>query len=250
MFRRRQDLLTFVPVFVGATRQLLDRWRRSPPGSAQRIEADMTQITFDIVCATLLSSSDAIVGKALEASADSLHRSAMWGSLRRHAHAELAAAAGRPQDQDAVRAMRASAATMLEERRRAAQQPDDLMHRLMAARDPETGASMNDEQLIDNLLTFYLAGHETTSKAHVVRHDRDHSHRDDHTAERPPRADRGAAALPRRPHKPARRRRHAAQGMRRLGPRTRPARLGADPSLISGAPRQRPTRRLPAPAKV
>ena len=24
---------------------------------------------------------------------------------------------------------------------------------------------MNDEQLIDNLLTFYLAGHETTSKA-------------------------------------------------------------------------------------
>jgi cytochrome P450 len=42
---------------------------------------------------------------------------------------------------------------------------DDLMHRLMHARDPETGAPMNDEQLIDNLLTFYLAGHETTAKA-------------------------------------------------------------------------------------
>jgi cytochrome P450 len=35
----------------------------------------------------------------------------------------------------------------------------------MAARDPETGQTMNDEQLIDNLLTFYLAGHETTAKA-------------------------------------------------------------------------------------
>jgi cytochrome P450 len=35
----------------------------------------------------------------------------------------------------------------------------------MAARDPETGQSMNDEQLIDNLLTFYMAGHETTAKA-------------------------------------------------------------------------------------
>jgi cytochrome P450 len=35
----------------------------------------------------------------------------------------------------------------------------------MGARDPETGQSMNDEQLVDNLLTFYLAGHETTAKA-------------------------------------------------------------------------------------
>jgi cytochrome P450 len=39
------------------------------------------------------------------------------------------------------------------------------MHRLMLARDPETGQSMNDRQLIDNLLTFYLAGHETTARA-------------------------------------------------------------------------------------
>jgi cytochrome P450 len=39
------------------------------------------------------------------------------------------------------------------------------MQRLIEARDPESGQSMNDEQLIDNLLTFYLAGHETTAKA-------------------------------------------------------------------------------------
>ena len=38
------------------------------------------------------------------------------------------------------------------------------MHRLMRARDPETGQSMNEEQLVDNLLTFYLAGHETTAQ--------------------------------------------------------------------------------------
>ncbi len=39
------------------------------------------------------------------------------------------------------------------------------MHRLMRARDPESGKSMDDERLIDNLLTFYLAGHETTARA-------------------------------------------------------------------------------------
>jgi cytochrome P450 len=53
--------------------------------------------------------------------------------------------------------------------RRAAQaagrESDDLLDRLIRARDPESGAAMDDEQLVDNLLTFYLAGHETTAKA-------------------------------------------------------------------------------------
>jgi cytochrome P450 len=35
----------------------------------------------------------------------------------------------------------------------------------VAARDPETGRGMDEGQLVDNLLTFYLAGHETTAKA-------------------------------------------------------------------------------------
>jgi len=54
---------------------------------------------------------------------------------------------------------------MLRERDATAQPRDDLMHRLMTARDPDTGRPMNEEQLIDNLLTFYLAGHDTTAKA-------------------------------------------------------------------------------------
>jgi cytochrome P450 len=65
--------------------------------------------------------------------------------------------------------MRGTVAQMIHARRRvqqdAAAEPDDLMRRLIAAHDPESGQSMNDEQLIDNALTFYLAGHETTAKA-------------------------------------------------------------------------------------
>src|SRR5262249_43198457 len=51
---RRQALLSFVPPFVSAPHPLLDRWRRSPAGTSQQIEADMTEITFDIICTTLL----------------------------------------------------------------------------------------------------------------------------------------------------------------------------------------------------
>jgi cytochrome P450 len=66
----------------------------------------------------------------------------------------------------AIRTMRATVEAMVRARRASgAGDPDDLMRRLIAARDPETGQSMNDEQLIDNLITFYLAGHETTARA-------------------------------------------------------------------------------------
>jgi len=39
------------------------------------------------------------------------------------------------------------------------------MQRLIDARDPESGRPMSDDLLIDNLLTFFTAGHETTAKA-------------------------------------------------------------------------------------
>jgi len=41
----------------------------------------------------------------------------------------------------------------------------DLLARLLTARDPESGEPMSDTQLINNLLTLLEAGHETTAKA-------------------------------------------------------------------------------------
>ena len=40
--------------------------------------------------------------------------------------------------------------------------PDDLVTRLMQARDPVTGASLSDTLIHDNPVTFIGAGHETT----------------------------------------------------------------------------------------
>jgi cytochrome P450 len=42
---------------------------------------------------------------------------------------------------------------------------DDLLSMLMAARDPETGEAMTDRQLRDEVMTVFLAGHETTANA-------------------------------------------------------------------------------------
>jgi cytochrome P450 len=51
------------------------------------------------------------------------------------------------------------------ERRRHEGTGDDLVSMLLAARDPETGEGMTDQQLRDEVMTFFLAGHETTALA-------------------------------------------------------------------------------------
>jgi cytochrome P450 len=49
--------------------------------------------------------------------------------------------------------------------RRGGQADDDLLQMLMEARDEETGESMSDRQLRDEVLTMLTAGHETTANA-------------------------------------------------------------------------------------
>jgi cytochrome P450 len=54
---------------------------------------------------------------------------------------------------------------MVEERRKAKETRHDLLALLFAAQDPETGFGMSDEQLRDEVMTLFLAGHETTANA-------------------------------------------------------------------------------------
>ncbi len=44
-----------------------------------------------------------------------------------------------------------------------ANSPQDLLSSLMFSKDPDTGETMDDEQLRGELLTLYVAGHETTA---------------------------------------------------------------------------------------
>src|SRR5437764_4433029 len=55
---------------------------------------------------------------------------------------------------------------IIEERRRSGRDHGDLLSMLIAAQDTEgDGGRMSDEQLRDELMTLFLAGHETTAKA-------------------------------------------------------------------------------------
>lgn len=54
---------------------------------------------------------------------------------------------------------------LIDERRGREREYDDLLSMLMLAEDDETGKKMTDKQVRDEVMTFILAGHETTSNA-------------------------------------------------------------------------------------
>ncbi len=54
---------------------------------------------------------------------------------------------------------------IIDERRKSGEHKDDLLSMLLEAQDEESGDSMTDEQVRDECLTLFLAGHETTANA-------------------------------------------------------------------------------------
>ncbi|CAG7564439.1 unnamed protein product [Fusarium equiseti] len=59
--------------------------------------------------------------------------------------------------------MKATCKDLIEERRRHPVEGADLLNMMMQGKDPKTGEGMSDELIVANLITFLIAGHETTS---------------------------------------------------------------------------------------
>jgi cytochrome P450 len=163
---RHAEILSYVPVMAEAASAQLKQWRDSAASSIQRVDRDMTAITFDVIARTMFSGDAISAGPVIQRAGAQYLGKISW---------EIAAAllrlppwlwhpAKRPM-RLAARDLRSAVGAMLHHRRVSGLDSDDLMGRLMRVRDPDTDTPMSDKQLIDNLLTFLVAGHETTAKA-------------------------------------------------------------------------------------
>ncbi len=163
---RHHDLVGFVPAIVQAAERLLADWRHAPSGTARDVDRDMTLVTFDVISHTLLPGGDAHVGPVIGRTNVDYAKPLGW----QMAYANVGLPSWMPHPGKlkmrlAQRWLRSAVAGLVAERRASPVAKDDLLQRLANAKNPETGAQMSDELLIDNLLTFFLAGHETTAKA-------------------------------------------------------------------------------------
>ena len=163
---RPADLASLLPAMTEAAEDQVARWRTRQPGAVAAIDRDMTETTFRVISATMFAgSADAEAAQILRA-ADGALATISW---------EIAAAIlrfppwlwypGKFRRRRCARMLRGAVATILARRRGDGLEGEDLLARLARAQDPETGEPMSEKQLVDNLLTFLAAGHETTAKA-------------------------------------------------------------------------------------
>lgn len=161
---RRVDV--YAPIAERWAQAWIARWREHPSGHPVDMIAEMSALTLGVVSEAMFSTRDAglraMVGGAM---GDALALRPNLLALLPGVPGRLARGSIERRAARAFAAMDAAVHDLIAARAQASDPPDDLLTRLVRARDPEGGEAMTPAEVRDQVVTIFLAGHETTSLA-------------------------------------------------------------------------------------
>ncbi|MBI3551437.1 MAG: cytochrome P450 [Elusimicrobia bacterium] len=163
----RQRVAGFAQVMVDAALETAARWETEVgTGKPLDVAAEMMRLTLKIVGLTLMSTdvsaASSEVGQAVGVSLHELQSRIYAPYL--HLPMQVPTISNR-RLRAAVKTVDGVVLGMIAQRRNAVEEGSDFLGMLMEARDEDTGETMSDAQLRDELLTLFMAGHETTANA-------------------------------------------------------------------------------------
>jgi cytochrome P450 len=158
----RASVANYAPAILDSTRRMLDDWRS---GETRDLHREMNRLALAIVGKALMDVDLGNVGdeisQPLEESFhdfshrfESLWHFPMWVPTPRNLRAKRN-----------VRLLDTVVNRIIRQRRASGGDRGDLLSKLIAARDEEDQTGMTDRQLRDEVMTLFLAGHETTANA-------------------------------------------------------------------------------------
>ncbi len=155
----RERMASYGNTMTAFTEEMLASWQ---DGEIRDIHQEMMQLTMRIVAKVLFGVEVRADTERVAAALNVLMRHTSGGRMilppiMRHVPVPAMIRVKR-----AVRELNDIVNRIILERRASGQDTGDLLSMLMAARD-EDGSGMTDRQLRDEILTFLLAGHETTA---------------------------------------------------------------------------------------
>ncbi len=158
----RERIDAYGEVMVECAEHEVSSWKS---GEIRDVHEDMARLTLDVVTRTLFGTLLTVefeeVGAALETIAQ---RFTGRGGVLFHIPEKVPTPANL-RFRRAVRLLDGIIYRIIEERRASGERDGDLLSMLLEARDEETGEGMSDGQLRDEVMTIFLAGHETTANA-------------------------------------------------------------------------------------
>jgi cytochrome P450 len=157
----RQNILAYAQVMTGATSRMLESWRDK---TERNIHDDLMRVTLEIVAQCLFGAevTDAAerVGKAMKVVTERFLANSSLALLFSFEIPVVFA----PREWRAIRELDGIIGEIIRKRRASKDRCEDLLEMLLRVRDAD-GHPMSDVQLRDELMTLFLAGHETTAIA-------------------------------------------------------------------------------------
>jgi len=152
----------YADIMVTHALRLIDSFQ---DGEVREINADMVKLTLGVVVKSLFGAdftrqaeeTGELMMAVLEAANQRLSSAVQvpsWVPNRRNL-----------QEKRALARIETMLRALIEERRTSTERWNDLLSVLLEAVDEESGARMSDQQLRDEMMTLFLAGHETTANA-------------------------------------------------------------------------------------
>jgi cytochrome P450 len=162
-----RSVASYAPLMTSLSKTLLGQWDRLPEGAEIKVDAAMMRTTLDIISQAMFSSDAADIADIVAAGAERYQR-----EVRPTLFDLLPLPPWMPRISQLNHPERIFSAfdrkidLMMSARRAAgANERQDLLGRLLAARDEETGAELSAKEIRDETITIFMAGHETTSLA-------------------------------------------------------------------------------------
>ncbi len=167
---QHKKIVAFAPAMAAAADDMLKGW--AADGVTEReMTHEMMRLTYDVLSRTVFGegarTDPTKMGAAFERYFDTIGKLDLAAFLNLP---EWVPTIGRLKARPALRYFHGEIGRIVKDRRvvlarDASAAPDDLLTMLMTATDPEDGRPMDDQQVIDNAITFIGAGHETTANA-------------------------------------------------------------------------------------
>lgn len=153
-------LATYATTMVDESMRTVSQWRA---GETLDVSRAMMELTLRVVCRTLFShdvtSETDDVSRAMTVLQDSVSRAELIPEWVPTPH--------RRRFRASIEAIDRIVYAMIAERKSTmrTREKNDLLQALVSAVDEESGAGLSEREVRDQLVTFFLAGHETTSHA-------------------------------------------------------------------------------------
>ena len=161
----RQHIQQMGDKMADAGQSMLARWDAMPANQVINFNEEMKLVTLDIINRTMFSTN---VLPEVQKIGHTIDVALQWLTKNAQTLIRIPERIPTPNNRRFVQArstLDGYLYQLIAERRASSEKRGDLLDMLLDARDEDTGEGMNDEQVRNEVITIYGAGHETTAVA-------------------------------------------------------------------------------------